>query len=382
MALVFSNNKLRKLLIGIITMALVIQSNQAATNNIGNYFGVKSTNDYALVLDFEREVYKKRGADGRLTDINIADFLDFERASTAHLINQYGEIVEYAQNVPRIGELYGKKGLILEGYRRNYFLNPSTPVTQSISLPSSNELFAVEVYGSGSLSVSAANITILSSNTTATEGKPVVFKQNTPSTTSVTATASGELKHAQIEMLVDKYQVFGSPIATGRVDRYNEIASINNALIAELIGSGKEITVVAHVKREAVDKSYYETSKNSSMFSVEYTDNKQYGSVINAKDGEVKINEMTASSEATIARTSLVNVKSITSAISLTEGAISVGANGYSTYKLDGRLSDKTIKTVSLYSSVAKPHHVLQKLVIYPRALTSEEVAVVSGSWV
>lgn len=363
-------------------MALVIQSNQAATNNIGNYFGVKSTNDYALVLDFEREVYKKRGADGRLTDINIADFLDFERASTAHLINQYGEIVEYAQNVPRIGELYGKKGLILEGYRRNYFLNPSTPVTQSISLPSSNELFAVEVYGSGSLSVSAANITILSSNTTATEGKPVVFKQNTPSTTSVTATASGELKHAQIEMLVDKYQVFGSPIATGRVDRYNEIASINNALIAELIGSGKEITVVAHVKREAVDKSYYETSKNSSMFSVEYTDNKQYGSVINAKDGEVKINEMTASSEATIARTSLVNVKSITSAISLTEGAISVGANGYSTYKLDGRLSDKTIKTVSLYSSVAKPHHVLQKLVIYPRALTSEEVAVVSGSWV
>lgn len=366
-------------------MALVLQSNRVATNSIGNIHGIKAPNDYVLVLDFESERYIKRSANNVTSKLTVPDFLDFIRGTTAAAQDKDGNFVEYAVDAPRIAYNRGEKGLLLEAYSRNWFANPSAPVTQTITLTKLTERSAVSVLGSGSVTVSGANIEILSGSAVATEDNPVIFKfMNTSGDGNVAVTPSGSLRYVQLEKFADNINVLSSFIGNSRIDRYAETASLKAALVQSVLPASTEYTVVAHFKRNTINKSYFDTPSNSTLFSLVYSDGYQLDNVINDKEGLVKLNSSTAggtADERVIAQTNS-DTDIITAAVSVTPSALAVAANGYAIYKVNDSVKNKTLSKISFYNQNRKPMHTLQKLVIYNKALTAEELAVASSSWI
>lgn len=113
-------------------MTTAIYSNNEASNSLGNIFGYSGPKDWVLRLDFVREMYEAV-ISGNKQRVNYANFFSVQRAQSAAFFNDANVIQSVGPDTLRVGKISrdGGKGLIFEDDRRNLFLSPNAPVTQS-----------------------------------------------------------------------------------------------------------------------------------------------------------------------------------------------------------------------------------------------------------
>lgn len=118
------------------------------------------------------------------------------RASIATRVNEVGLIEQVANNVmredfdPVTGECLG---LLVEGQRTNYFLNSSTPATQSFTVTA--QAYSLSFYGTGTITLSGTHSATVAGNSDGTR-KSYTF---TPTAGTLTATLSGTINYPQLE---------------------------------------------------------------------------------------------------------------------------------------------------------------------------------------
>jgi hypothetical protein len=196
-------------------MALVLQSNVAATKYLHDMYGTVGNADWGVMLDFENQKFKKKSVS--IIDNTFTEEFIFTRNSIAEFTDKNANTVSVEKNVERIAfdqSLLTKGitvgGLLLENARSNYYFPSDAPITKTITLPATSRDWILRVEGTGTMTVSGAITAVITTagNTTLTakQGLEVLFKLSDKTVaTDVTFTVSGNLTFCQCETAILGY---------------------------------------------------------------------------------------------------------------------------------------------------------------------------------
>lgn len=225
-------------------MTVIIKSNEVATRNIGNLFGLADTG-YSLLLDFNLDEYRTKSG-GVITKKTLAESIALTRSTKATYIDKSNQLVEAAANEPRIqyDKTTGKKGLLIETGFTEKLANPYTPVTQSVSLTANpNDLMVLTVKGTGSATASGGITANGGSTLTATEGKSAIFRVDT--TGAVAITVNGNLEVFSLKQVYATGGVQDTAFAPRGINGVgSDTASLATSLFDEVIKGRKECTIL------------------------------------------------------------------------------------------------------------------------------------------
>lgn len=139
-------------------MTLILKSNIAALNIIGNVHGYSGPSDYVGMLDFSRgEYYTLTG--GARNEYTLSDAVRTLRAGSGVIRNADGSLGSVGANVPRISyhRTLGERGVLVEAARTNFVTDPSNGASVNISSASEQVLLS---FVGGDASLSSANLTL------------------------------------------------------------------------------------------------------------------------------------------------------------------------------------------------------------------------------
>lgn len=229
-------------------MTLILKSDKKATASLGNINGIKGSQDWAMFFDFENEHYATKQAGVLKQDYELTDVVEASRA------NLIGAPISISKNgtekaVTSTTEIRtallknGRFGLLAEDLNTNFFLNSSTPATQTIVMPAAATKIVASCEGSGSLTITGD---FYGSPTTVTADTPKVMERLSNTTAcNLNITVSGTLTHAQIE-LATGMQTATSKVKTGATSatREREFVKIKKSLFDSIITNKSALTVL------------------------------------------------------------------------------------------------------------------------------------------
>lgn len=164
-------------------MSVIIKSNQKATKSLGDIFGLRGPSDYSLILDFNQQVYLKKGVGGKR--LNLNEVINFTRSSKGTYLDETNTLRTAEVNEPRIhyNPISGKKGLLLETGHTQLLANPHAPTSQTINLThSTSDRLILSCKGTGRVSLNG-NVSLVS-------GSPAFASENNPAMYQTTATGA------------------------------------------------------------------------------------------------------------------------------------------------------------------------------------------------
>ncbi|WP_180036689.1 MULTISPECIES: hypothetical protein [unclassified Acinetobacter] len=376
-------------------MTLILKSDQIASNSIGNIYGINGELDFQVMLDFNRGLYRYNEA-GALKDISLAEAITLTRASKAEYKDKTGATKVAQANEPRIHYMsdLGVQGLLIETARTNLFLNPNSPVTQTIQIPNTGiaQALALKVEGTGSATMSG-DVTSLS-RAAATEGNPQgALPISGPETISVTVTITGNVTRCQLERTPSSTggNYASSFIPADIASRAGDAVLLSD-LLANKLATAKTI-VCQFAYQERLVKGFV-----GSMGVVSLEDKN------NVKGGVFLTRALAATSGDATQKTVVVNPGSssiakqnampsvdsrkVTSVVAFSQGGLDViqAVNG-SAKEVPGEslpidFNKMTIGGGDGFSTATgAAGGILTRLAIYDRKLTAEEISKISTSW-
>lgn len=230
-------------------MALVLQSNIAATKYLHDMYNTQGNSAWSVMLDFENDVFKKRNTG--ISESTFSDLFEFTRNSVAEYMDKSGNKVGVERNIHRTAfdqnllssnVLVG--GLLLENARSNYYFPSDAPITKTLTLPATPREWILRVEGTGTMVVSGAitAITTTKGNTSliAKQGRDVLFKLSDKTVaTDVTFTVTGSLSFCQCETATTgHYSSTNIHSISAKADRSIENAAAKDSLVSNLGASG------------------------------------------------------------------------------------------------------------------------------------------------
>lgn len=370
-------------------MSIKVKSEVKAIDFLSYKYGLKFE-DWSLFYDFESDVYLKKIA-GVTTDLSGTALIGVTRNTTgqAQTMARDGTRTIAPINTARKWKIGGRYGLLIEDARSNYFLNSTTPETQTITFPSSSNPIVVSCIGSGSVKITGSNIT--ESGKVVTQDTPSVFFLNDYSSHSITIECAGALSHVQVEIAGGHASV-SSPIttATATVSKQKDTVNLNNAYLAESIGSNKTCTIIIQtIPMPLVDVEHVSFENQMSLNS---TTTSQIFMALNqrASKGLQKAKLTYAISNAInsdkLSDVAIAQKWGNVTALRLSTNQMTVASGGILTEKAT-IATGYTPNILYLGFGQASPlsraglHGIITKLAIFPRALTDFELKEVTKSW-
>lgn len=376
-------------------MTLILKSDQIASNSIGNIYGINGELDFQVMLDFNRGLYRYKDA-GVLKETTLSGAISLTRASKAEYKDRSGVAKTAQANEPRIHYMsdLGISGLLIEDTRTNLFLNPNTPVTQTIQIPNTGtvQALALKVEGTGSATMSG-DITNLS-RASATEGKPQgALPISGPSTINVTVTITGNVTRCQLERTPSSTggnyasSFIPADIASRAADRV-----LLSDLLAAKLATAKTI-VCQFVYQERLVKGFAEAV---GILSLEDKNNVKGGVFLTralattSGDATQKTAVVNPGSTSIAKQNAMPSVDSrkVTSVVAFSHGGLNTiqAVNGSAKEVPGDSLSidfnKMTIGGGDVFSSATgAAGGILTRLAIYDRKLTAEEISRISTSW-
>ena len=229
-------------------MTLILKSDKKATASLGNINGINGPQDWAMFLDFENELYATKQAGLLKQDYKLTDVVEASRQSLSGSpisISKDGveKVVASTTEIRTALLKNGRFGLLAEDLNTNFFLNSSTPATQTIVMPASAVRIVASCEGTGSLTITGD---FHSSPITVTSDTPKVMERLSAATAcNLNITVSGTLKHAQIE-LATGMQTATSKVKTGATlaTRERDLVKVKKSLFDSIITNKSALTVL------------------------------------------------------------------------------------------------------------------------------------------
>lgn len=376
-------------------MTLILKSDQVATRSIGNIYGINGEVDFQVMLDFNRGLYRYKDS-GVLKDITLSQAIVLTRSSKAEYKDRSGVTRTAQANEPRIHYMsdLGVQGLLIEGARTNLFLNPNTPVTQTITIPNTGSVqaLALKVEGTGSATMSGDVASL--SRAAATQGNPQGALPITgPSTINVTVTITGNVTRCQLERTPSTTggSYASSFIPADIASRASDIVVLSDYLISKLANA--KTIVCQFVYQERLVKGFSEVT---GVFSLEDKDNVKGGVFVtraianssgDATQKVVVVNPGTTAIAKQNAMPSVDNRK-VTTVIAFDGGGLNTiqAVNG-STKEVAGDSLAVSFNKMTIgggdgfNTGAGQAGAILTRLAIYDRKLTSDEISKISTSW-
>lgn len=376
-------------------MTLILKSDQIASNSIGNIYGINGELDFQVMFDFNRGLYRYKDA-GVLKDTTLSSAVSLTRASKAEYKDRAGTTKVAQANEPRIHYMsdLGVSGLLIEATRTNLFLNPNTPVTQTIQIPNTGtvQALALKVEGTGSATMSG-DVTSLS-RASATQGNPQGALPITgPSTINVTVTITGNVTRCQLERTPSSTggNYASSFIPADIASRAGDVVLLSDLLAAKL-ATAKTI-VCQFVYHERLVKGF---AGSTGVFSLEDKNNVKGGLYVTQSlaNGSGEATQKTAvvnPGSTSVAKQNAmpsVDSRKVTSVVAFDHGGLNTiqAVNG-SAKEVPGEslaidFNKMTIGGGDGFSSATgAAGAILTRLAIYDRKLTSGEISKISTSW-
>lgn len=376
-------------------MTLILKSDQIASNSIGNIYGINGELDFQVMLDFNRGLYRYKDA-GVLKEATLLDVITLTRSSKAEYKDKTGATKVAQASEPRIHymEDVGVSGLLIESARTNLFLNPNTPVTQTIQIPNTGaaQALALKVEGTGSATMSG-DVTGLS-RLSATEGNPQgALPVSGPATINVTVTITGSVTRCQLERTPSSTggNYASSFIPADIASRAGDVVLLSN-LLANKLATAKTI-VCQFVYQERLVKGF---AGSTGVFSLEDKNNVKGGlyvtqSLANGSGDATQKTAVVNPSSTSIAKQNAmpsVDARKVTSVVTFSQGGLdTIQAVNGSAKSVEGdslaiNFNKMTIGGGDGFSSATgAAGGILTRLAIYDRKLTAEEVSRISTSW-
>ena len=372
-------------------MTIVIKSDQAATQSLGNTYGINGDLDFDVMLDFNRGDYVYRDS-GQLKNIALADAITLTRASRATYKDR-DNITQVAEaNQPRIHFMQdlGVQGLLLETSRENLLTGTGTQ-TITVTTAGSLQALALSVEGTGSATMSGGVEKL--STAKATAGNPQGALPIVGSgTASVTVTVTGSVTKLQLERTPTSTggNYASTFMASGLTTRASDIAALSNLLAGKLGSTGTVVCQFAY--QERLVNGFAEST---GVFSLEDSTKPKGGIYViralanGSGDATQKVTAVAPSTttvEKINAMASVANRK-VTTALIYDKGLdMAQGVNGAikdvtgsSTQLSPNRM---TLGGGDAYSSgTGTAGAILTRLAIYSRKLSKDELAKISSSW-
>lgn len=375
-------------------MSVIIKSDQTAVNTIGNIYGLNGALDFSILLDFNQGLY--RYADGGLLkDINLADAITLTRTTNAGYKDRDGISRVAILNEPRIHFMQdlGVSGLLIEPVRENLLLNPDSPTTQTISVPTAGaKAISLSIEGTGSATMSG-DVEQLN-RASATQGNPQGALPVGATTASVTVTITGNVTRFQLEICSSTQggSFASSFIPSGQTTRAADGVMLSN-LLSDKLGAARTV-VCQFAYHERLVKNF---SANINIFSLENTAALEGGlyvqrtlaaniagtaaqKVVAYQKGSVSIHK-----QSTMPST---DARVVTTALSYTDGGgdLMQAVNGM-VKSIDGDNGGFNINTMTLggkqgFTTITgEAGGVLTRLAVFDRKLTDDELENLSTSW-
>ena len=137
----------------------------------------------------------------------------------------------------------GRFGLLAEDISQNFFLNSSTPATQTIVMPAAQTRIVASCEGTGSLTITGG---VYGTPITVTADTPsVLVRLNGETACNLNITVNGSLNHAQIEIATGMHTA-SSKVKTGATSaiRERELAKVKKSLFDSIIANKSALTVL------------------------------------------------------------------------------------------------------------------------------------------
>ena len=248
MAHVYASNKLYECELGATLMTVIIKSDKKATVSMGNVNGIKGPQDWSMFFDFENELYATKQAglleqNYKLVDVVEATRLNLIAAPISISKDGVEKVVASTTEIRTALLKNGRFGLLAEDLNTNFFLNSSTPATQTIVMPASVVSSVASCEGTGSLTITGG---FYGSPITVTSDTPKVMERLSAATAcTLNITVSGTLTHAQIE-LATGMQTATSKVKTGATPatRERELVKVKKSLFDSIITNKSALTVL------------------------------------------------------------------------------------------------------------------------------------------
>lgn len=183
-------------------MTIVLKSNVVATKSLGHISGISGPTDYSGMIDF---VNGRMVEDYVEKNIFSANSLTLSNQSSAHYYGLYDRenntIKKLIPQTELLANLHylGDMGLVASGYTSNWMAEAdgylTATKTQTFGANASNKLVTLQVFGTGSVTLSGG-VTSQGQGLTATYGNPITVLTGTNPT--ITASVSGAVLHYQI----------------------------------------------------------------------------------------------------------------------------------------------------------------------------------------
>lgn len=373
-------------------MALILKSNAVASRDLGNIYGLNGPMDFVAVLDFESEQYVVQGQSKK-----FAEVVNFARDSPAGYTDASGIDRVAAVNEPRFHLVRetGRRGLLLEGSGGNLLLNPEAPATQTVTADragSGSAYFTLQVWGTGSATISASDAIAEASGLTATAGNPItICFAATVNQVDLTVTVSGSLERFELQRTL---QTAGGsflpvPLPVGVTSRAAETAELSAAMMSGLLGANEGTVLIGRARKPDLlpGSAYFgqvayvmdSTRPNGGVYLL------QTSKTTVAFDGV----EPDATAVAKAFNMPCANISSVTFGASWRDGgAEALLANNGIIIQNDGPLTlsapDKLVLAGSAptHANYSSPNSLLTHVVIWNRMLTADELHEATKSWV
>lgn len=240
-------------------MTTIIKSDNTALNTIGHVSGFKGPADFTAFLDFNRDDYLTN-INGTITKYTLDESITVTRTGDANVVTEDGEITNVAGDTPRrtynfYARSYGVAG---EQAATNFVSSPVNPSTQSVTISSgstSDSIF-VTVYGTGTVSLDAPELTRVS-GADATQGTAARYTRSTSAAITATLTVTGNVTFVQVEGA----NRATTPIVGSRNIERTELTDAFKNVI-----TGNEYTIVA-----SINPIFDVPSNNRSALSIVYS---------------------------------------------------------------------------------------------------------------
>ena len=229
-------------------MAVIIKSNQKATKSLGDIFGLRGPSDYSLILDFNQQIYLKKGVGGK--QLNLSEAINFTRASKGTYLDETNKLRTAEVNEPRIhyDPISGKKGLLLETGHTQLLANPHAPASQAINIThSTSDRLMLSCKGTGRVSLSG-NVSLVSGSPAfATENNPAMYQ--TTATGVVNVVVEGQLEVMSLHIV---NSIGGSNVRMftpqGLSSVSADICKLSPTLFSEILSGKANYTIMLNVR--------------------------------------------------------------------------------------------------------------------------------------
>nr|WP_319537223.1 hypothetical protein [uncultured Vibrio sp.] len=251
-------------------MTTLLKSNNIATNTLGHISGFKGPRDFVGFLDFNRDEYLTN-TNGEVTKYTFEESVTCSRNGVANVFDDEFNITEVAANTPRrsYNPYLKRYGLCGEAAAKNMVSSPETPLSQVVNVDAgaASESLFLTVYGTGSATITATELTAVDGKSAATQGVAAEFSRSTSSAFTAQLTITGDVKFVQFEAKTTA----STPISGTRQQEVVELTEV----FRDLIASNSEYTIVVSAH------AFYDVpGNNRGSLSVEFDNGTGLGVVL------------------------------------------------------------------------------------------------------